>query len=404
MASVGATSWIARDGKLIFLEKTVRTVPYGFLGVLYGVYLAELGFEPFAVGVVLTLTVLSSALYTFIVSFVADRIGRRKALVFFALADFAAGVLLFSSTAWWAPVFAGVVGNMSVGAGEVGPFLSLEQAMLPRTARTDRRTLAFSVYNLVGYGASSVGALLAGLPTYVGYRPLFLAYMLSGLIGAAIYASLSRGVELERKPTQRSVLSPKARPIVLRLSALFAVDAFGGGFIGSSIFSYYFYLRFGLHLSELGTIFFLTQLVTALSFLLAERIARRIGLLRTMVFSHVPSNVFLIGVAFAPDPVTAVILLLCRQSLSQMDVPTRQSYVMAIVDEADRTPAAGFTSTARTVSSSISPSLAGYALANLWIGTPLVAAGTLKLVYDALIYVTFRRVRPPEESPGRRGG
>jgi MFS family permease len=191
---------------------------------------------------------------------------------------------------------------------------------------------------------------------------------------------------------------------VLRLSALFAVDAFGGGFIGSSIFSYYFYLRFGLHLSELGTIFFLTQLVTALSFLLAERIARRIGLLRTMVFSHVPSNVFLIGVAFAPDPVTAVILLLCRQSLSQMDVPTRQSYVMAIVDEADRTPAAGFTSTARTVSSSISPSLAGYALANLWIGTPLVAAGTLKLVYDALIYVTFRRVRPPEESPGRRGG
>ena len=390
-------SWIDRDGKLVFLEKTVRTVPYGFLGVLYGVYLAQLGFSPFAVGVVLTLTVLSSALYTFVVSFVADRIGRRKTLVFFALTDVVAGALLFSSADWWAPVFAGIVGNMSVGAGEVGPFLSLEQAMLPRTARADRRTLAFSVYNLVGYGASSVGALLAGLPTYIGYRPLFFAYMVSGLLGAAIYSSLSRGVELESKPTKRSVLSPQARPIVVRLSALFAIDAFGGGFIGSSIFSYYFYLRFGLDLAALGTIFFLTQLVTAASFLLAERIARRIGLLRTMVFSHVPSNVFLIAVAFAPTPVTAVALLLCRQSLSQMDVPTRQSYVMAIVDEADRTPAAGFTSTTRTVSSSVSPSLAGYALANLWIGTPLVAAGALKLLYDALIYVSFRRVRPPEE-------
>jgi MFS family permease len=397
MAAPGAASWIDRDGKLLFLEKTVRTVPYGFLGVLYGVYLAQLGFSPFAVGVVLTLTVLSSALYTFIVSFVADRIGRRKTLVFFALTDVVAGALLFSSTDWWAPVLAGIVGNMSVGAGEVGPFLSLEQAMLPRTARTDRRTLAFSVYNLVGYGASSVGALLAGLPTYVGYRPLFFAYMVSGLLGAVLYASLSKGVELEKKPVRRSVLSPKARPIVIRLSALFAIDAFGGGFIGSSIFSYYFYLRFGLDLAALGTIFFLTQLVTALSFLLAERIARRIGLLRTMVFSHVPSNVFLIAVAFAPTPVSAVALLLCRQSLSQMDVPTRQSYVMAIVDEADRTPAAGLTSTTRTVSSSISPSLAGYALANLWIGTPLVAAGSLKLLYDALIYVSFRKVRPPEE-------
>jgi len=185
---------------------------------------------------------------------------------------------------------------------------------------------------------------------------------------------------------------------VIKLSALFAVDAFGGGFIGQSILSYYFYLRFGLDLATLGAIFFATQLVTALSFLVSERIARRIGLLRTMVFTHVPSNVLLIAVAFAPTPLTAVFLLLCRQSLSQMDVPARQSYVMAIVDEPDRTAAAGLTSTTRTVSSSISPSLAGYALANpMTLGAPLVAAGILKLAYDALIYANFRRVRPPEE-------
>ena len=393
----GSRGWIDRDGKVIFLEKTVRTVPYGFLGVLFGVYLAQLRFSTLAIGIVLTLTVLSSAFYTFIISFVADRVGRRKTLVFFALTDFVAGALLLISTDWWAPVLAGIVGNMTVGAGEVGPFLSLEQAILPRTARADRRTLAFSVYNLVGYGASSAGALLAGLPRYVGYSPLFLGYMISGLIGAVLYSSLSGAVEAEPRPARRSVLSARGRPIVAKLSALFAVDAFGGGFIGQSILSYYFYLRFGLDLSTLGVIFFATQLVTALSFLLSERIARRIGLLRTMVFTHVPSNVLLVSVAFAPTPLTAVFLLLCRQSLSQMDVPARQSYVMAIVDEPDRTAAAGLTSTTRTVSSSISPSLAGYALANLWVGVPLVAAGVLKLAYDALIYVNFRRVQPPEE-------
>ena len=175
------------------------------------------------------------------------------------------------------------------------------------------------------------------------------------------------------------------------------MDAFGGGFIGQSILSYYFYTRFALDLSTLGEIFFATQIVTALSFLLSERIARRIGLLRTMVFSHIPSNLFLAAVAFAPTPLSAVSLLLCRQSLSQMDVPARQSYVMAIVDESDRTATAGLTSSTRTVASSISPTIAGYAIQVIWIGTPLVAAGLLKLAYDFMIYVSFRKIKPPEE-------
>jgi MFS family permease len=384
------------------LEKAVRTVPYGFLGVIYGVYLGQLGLDPFLIGVVLTLTVLSSALYTFIISFLADRIGRRKTLVFFALTDILAGSLLFLSTSWWAPALAGIVGNMTVGAGEVGPFLSLEQAILPQTARTDRRTLAFSAYNLIGYGASSIGALLAGLPKYIGYPPLFLGYMVSGLLGAVIYASLSKGVEPDpSRGRRRSVLSASGRRTVFKLSALFAVDSFGGGFIGQSILSYYFYLRFSLDLSTLAIIFFAAQIVTALSFLVSERIARRVGLLRTMVFTHVPSNVFLIAVALAPTPLLAVALLLGRQSLSQMDVPARQSYVVSIVDEADRTAASGLTNSIRTVSSSISPSLAGYALANFWIGTPLAAAGILKLTYDFLIYKVFRNVRPPEETASR---
>lgn len=331
----------------------------------------------------------------------ADRIGRRRTLVFFALTDFIAGTLLFTTTAWWGPVLAGIVGNMTVGAGEVGPFLSLEQAMLPRTVGPQRRTFAFSVYNFVGYGASALGAFLATRASAASpeqLRPFFVGYMASGLLGAFLYSRLTDRVEADNATKRRAVLSSKSRPIVYRLSALFAVDSFGGGFIGGNILSLYFQQRFGLDIATLGLLFFGTQIVTALSFFLAERIARRIGLLRTMVFSHVPSNVFLIGVAFAPTAALAVFLLLCRQSLSQMDVPTRQSYVMAIVDEADRTPAAGFTSTTRTVTSSVSPSIAGYALESLWVGVPLVAAGTLKLLYDGLIYMSFRKVRPPEES------
>ncbi len=394
--------WISRDGKVMYLEKAVRTVPYGFLGVVFGLYLGDLGFGAVAIGAVLALTTLSSAAYTFTISFVADRFGRKRTLMFFALMDAVAGALLFASSDWWAPVLAGVVGNMTVGAGEVGPYLSLEQAMLPQTVPGNRRTLSFSVYNLVGYGASSAGALLAVPARHAGFtqlQPFFLAYLASGLVGAFLYSRLTQRVESDRKPRARNALSPRARPVVLKLSALFSVDAFAGGFIGQSVLALYFNYRFGLDLDSLGLIFAATQVVTAVSFLLAERIARRIGLLRTMVFSHIPSNLFLLSVAFAPTSLLAVGLLLCRQSLSQMDVPTRQSYVMAIVDQSDRTAAAGITSSTRTVASSASPPLAVPGM-GLWIGLPLVAAGTLKILYDVLIYRSFRKVRPPDEADG----
>jgi MFS family permease len=394
--------WITNDGLLILIEKSVRTVPYGFLGVLFGVYLGALGFDPFQIGIVLTLTIFSSALYTFLVSFIADRTGRRRTLIFFALMDLLAGTSLFLSTARWAPVVAGVVGNMTVGAGEVGPFLSLEQAILPKTCDSKHRTLAFSVYNLIGYGSSSVGALLAAIPQFLGsglsaYRPLFAAYLLSGLVGSLLYARMSKQVEAQDVKRRRRALSEKSKPIVEKLAVLFAVDSFGGGFIAQSIVSYYFYIRYSLQLSSLGLIFSATQIVTALSFLAAERIARKIGLLRTMVYSHIPSNILLASVAFAPSVSWAVALLLCRQSLSQMDVPTRQSYVMAVVQESDRTAAAGLTNTSRTMAQSISPSLSGYAMTTLELGAPFVVAGGLKIAYDLMIYQSFRKIKPPEE-------
>jgi MFS family permease len=395
--------WINIDGKLVLVEKCVRTIPYGFLAVLYGVYLAQLGFGGFLIGVTVSLMVLSSASYTFVMSFFADRVGRKKTLIFFALMDFVAGSLLYLSSAWWAPVLAGIVGNMSVGVGEVGPFLSVEQAILPQTCHSKNRTLAFSIYNLIGYAASSLGALMAGIPEFLGggigaYRPLFAGYLVSGIAGSLLYATLSKKIEVQTKSEERrQVLSQKAKPVVEKLSALFAIDAFGGGFITQVIIAYYFSIRFGLDLTTLGAIFSVTQIITALSFLASPRLAKRIGLLRTMVFSHIPSNIFLTAISFAPSAPLAVGLLFCRHSLSQMDVPARQSYVMAVVDESDRTAAAGFTNVTRTVSQSISPSIAGYALANIWVGTPFFAAGTLKIAYDILIYHSFRKVRPPEE-------
>ncbi len=396
-------AWMTRNGKIILVEKAVRTVPYGFLGVLFAVYLSQLGFDAILIGIVLTLTTASSAFYTFVASLAADRLGRRRTLIFFALTDAVAGALLLLSTSWWAPVAAGIVGNMTVGAGEVGPYLTLEQAILPKTSDFKHRTLAFSFYNLIGYASSSAGALLTGLPQYVGtgidgYRPLFLGYLASGLLGASLYYGLSKDVEqAESGESARRVLSRESKPIVLKMSALFTVDAFGGGFVGMSIISYYFYERYSLQLSSLGLLFSATQIVTAASFLLAARIAQRIGLIKTMVFSHIPSNLLLAAIPFAPTIVVAVFLLLGRQSLSQMDVPTRQSYLMSVVPESDRTPAAGFTNVSRSVAQSFSPSLAGYAIASLWLGSPFVIAGVVKVAYDAALYKNFHKTKPPEE-------
>jgi len=397
-------SWISRDGRLVLAEKMVRTIPYGFLGVLFPVYLSQLGFNAVQIGIVLTLTVATSAFYTFIASLVADRIGRRRSLGFFALTDALAGALLFASASWWAPVAAGIVGNMSVGSGETGPFLSLDQAILPRTSDLKRRTLTFSLYNLVGYASLSIGSFLAGLPRYLGpgiagYRPLFAAYLVSGLLGALLYSRLSKKIEQEQTvSSSRQVLSRESKPIVYKMSALFSVDAFAGGFVGQSILSYYFFERYSLDLTSLGLLFGTAQVVTAVSFLLAARLAHRFGLVNTMVFSHIPSNVLLAAIPFAPSAGPAIILLLGRQSLSQMDVPTRQSFLMSMVSERDRTPAAGFTNVSRTSAQSVSPSLAGYLITVLWIGSPFVFAGVLKIGYDAMLYRMFHKATPPEEA------
>lgn len=383
----------------------MRTIPYGFLGVLFAVYLSQLGFSIFLIGIVLTLTTASSAVYTLIATLYADRWGRRRTLVFFALTDALAGLLLFLSSDWWAPVAAGIVGNMTVTTAEVGPYLSLDQAILPHTSDFQHRTMTFSLYNLVGYSAFSIGSLLAGIPSLLGqpgfqtYRPLFLVYLISGLFGALLYSKTSPHIEVasntttKDSPTPRrsyAVLSEKSKPTVFKLSTLFAIDAFGGGLVGTSIISYYFYTRYSLSLASLGILFAITQVITAMSLLVAARLANWIGLLKTMVYSHIPSNVLLAAIPFAPSLSIAIGLLFSRQSLSQMDVPTRQSYLASLVPKSDRAPAAGITNVSRTASNSVSPFLAGYIMESVWLGMPFALGGILKIVYDLLVYRTFR--------------
>ncbi len=398
--------WLNRDGKLILLAKSTRTLSYGFLAVIFGVYLNQLGLDAASIGFAVTLILLLTALLTVIVSLTANRIGRRRTLLSLGLMLVASAVVFLASPNPVAVVIASIVGSVAVGAGETGPFLSIEQAVLPVCCDNRRRNLLFSLYNLAGYSAASLGALLAGLvPSFEAilgeidaYKPLFVFYLMMGIVNAFAYSRMSSGVETKQVPVEfRPKISGRSRSIIARLSMLFAFDSFGGGFIAQSILAYWFYLRFGASLAELGMIFFGTQIITAISFLAAAKIAAKIGLLNTMVFTHLPSNLLLIAVAFAPTLPLAGLLLLARHSLSQMDVPTRQSYIVAVVDEADRPTAAGMTNVSRTLAQTMSPTFAGYLIQYVAQGLPIVLGGVFKIIYDLLLYLNFRGIRPPEE-------
>lgn len=399
--------WLSLDGKLIFLAKTARTFGYGFIAIIFPVYLSDLGLAASLIGVAVTATLIFTAILTVTVSLFADATGRKKTLLLLTgMHVTSAAIFLFFPHPIVA-VLAAIIGNISVTAGETGSFLSIEQAILPDCCENRKRNYTFSLYNIAGYGAFSLGSLLAGLPallqSYLGridaYKPLFGIYLATGAISALCYGSLSRRSEVKEKgPSVKFKISEPSRPLVTKLSLLFAMDALGGGFIVQSILAYWFYAKFQANLSELGIIFFLTQITTAISFLMAAKIASRIGLLNTMVFTHLPSNILLIAVAFAPTLYSAVTLLLARHSLSQMDVPTRQSYIVAVIDPGDRTAAAGITNVSRTIAQSISPSLSGHFIQYAAFGLPFVMGGGLKIVYDILLYLNFRRLRPPEEA------
>jgi len=365
----------------------VRAVAYGLGSVLIGVSLAHRGLSGFEVGSVLASLLAGAALVSVAIARYGDRIGRRRAYLTLLVLMGAAGTVFALTSSLPALIVAALTGTVSTDVVESGPFTSLEQAMLPHTG--DDATQLFGIYNTIATLAGSLGALLALISSNAH---LLLAYPLAAAAGIATAARLTptveAGQELEvepRPPLHRS------RGIVARLAGLFALDSFGGGFVPQTFIAYLFTRKYGASPHTLAVVFFAIGILQALSFQAAVRIAKRLGLLKTMVFTHLPSNLLLVGVAFAPNLWSAIALLLARFALSQMDVPTRQAYVVAVVDPSERTAAAAYTNTARYLTRPVAPLLAGVAV-RASLGAPFLIAGALKSVYDLGLYALFRKV------------
>jgi MFS family permease len=406
---------LGRDGRTLFAIRTLRMFGYGFLAVVLVLYLDARGLDPVAIGAVLTLTLIGDAVISLWLTTHADRFGRRRVLIASSLLVAAAGAAFAATDLLPLLIVAGVIGVISPTGNEVGPFLAVEQAALTEIVPARRRTATFAWYNLAGYVATALGALAAGLVGQIliaagwteldAYRAVVLGYAAIGLLMAALASRLGPDIEVDAPSADdgigRRLGLGRSRPVVVRLSALFSLDAFAGGFIPLSLMAFWFTVRFGVNPATLGAIFFAANLLSAVSALSAARIAARFGLINTMVFTHLPSNVLLMLVPLMPTLPLAVAVLLLRFTLSQMDVPTRQSYVMAVVEPDERSAAAGVTGIARTVGAAISPSIStvlvsGAATAAL----PFYIAGGLKIVYDLLVYRDFRAVRPAEETTG----
>jgi len=403
--------WISRDGKLLLGARIVRTFSYGFLSVILAIYLKLIGFNDILIGIILTATLVNSVFFNLFSSAYADKIGRRKILVLFATLMIISSVIFFVTDNYVALVMAALMGTINVTGSEVGAFLSLEQALLPQTIRDiKKRNSIFAIYNTVGTFAMSAGVLVSGLPSMLqnyGFDPvgaiksLFLIYAACAIVVLVIYLVLSKNIEVKVGTPKSGLslknLSPKSRGIIARMSSLFAIDSFGGGFVLQSIISFWFYIRFGADLSTLSYIFAIAGVLTALSFMVATKLASKIGLVNTMVFTHIPSNILLIILAFAPTFSIAISLYFARMSLSQMDVPARQSYLMGVVNENERIPAATITNTSRNIAQAISPSLSGIIIQALSLSAPFIFSGILKIVSDIGMFFSFRKIKPPEE-------
>jgi MFS family permease len=379
---------LTRDGWLLFLARSVRLFAYGALSVVLVFYLTGLGLDESRTGLLLTMTLLGDTAVSLWITTRADRTGRRRMLMAGAALMCAAGVVFASTRSFVWLLIAGTVGVISPSGNEVGPFLSIEQAALSQIVAGRDRTQVFAWYSLAGSLATAAGALAAGLVAgTAGNRAVIVAYAGFGALLAILFSRVSASAEVTPVAAAAGQVRGKVPAVVYRLAGLFALDAFGGGFVVQSFAAYWFYLRFGVAPATLGGIFFGANVFAGISALLASRLAARFGLVRTMVFTHLPSNILLILVP------------LLRFSISQMDVPTRQSYTMAIVRPEQRSAAAGITGVARTTGAAIAPVIAGMlfqrpALINL----PFYIAGGLKIVYDLLLYRAFVSAHPPEEN------
>ena len=403
---------LPRDAVVLFLTRFLRLFAYGALSVVLVFYLVSLGLTESQVGLLLTLTLAGDIAISLLLTTRADQMGRRRTLILGAILMAGAGIAFASTHNLLFLMIAGTIGVISPSGHEVGPFLSIEQAALSHVVSAADRTEVFAWYTLTGSFATALGALCGGAATGIvqkasfsasdSYRFVVLLYAALGAALALLFVSLTASTEVrvESFATAKKFLGVgHSRSIVFKLSSLFALDSFGGGFVVQSFAAYWFYLKFGVQPAKLGVIFFWANILAGISALLASRLATRIGLVKTMVVTHLASNVLLILVPLMPNLTLAVLVLLLRFSISQMDVPTRQSYTMAVVRPEERSAAGGITGVARTAGAAISPIFAGFLFSRAaLIDVPFFIAGTLKIAYDLALYRGFAAIRPPEEA------
>ena len=395
---------------LLFTTRTLRLFGYGFLSVVLGLYLSESGFGDYLMGVLFSLTLIGDAGISLFLTTTADRFGRKKTLIIGALLMLAAGVVFILTRNPQLLIIAAILGVISPSGNEIGPFLPVEQAALSQMVTKEQRTSLFAWYNLIGSLATAFGALAGGflakmlqtggMSPLESYRVVLLGYALIGGLLALLFTQLSGECEAPRYAAPAEQQSRfglhKSRGVIVKLSLLFSLDAFAGGFVLQSFMAYWFHVRYGADEAALGSIFFGANLLAGISALLAVPLAKKIGLIRTMVFTHLPSNILLILVPLMPNFSLAITVLLLRFSISQMDVPTRQAYTMAVVAPDERSAAAGITGIARSIGASLSPAVAG-ALFALFPGSSFIIAGGLKVVYDLLLFRSFKASNVPDE-------
>jgi MFS family permease len=399
-----------RDIRILFSTRILRLFAYGFLSVILAFYLIEIGLDERTMGLLFTFTLAGDAGISLWLTTSADRIGRRRMLCLGAGLMVLAGAAFLLTRNPLLLTAAAVIGVISPSGNEIGPFLSIEQASLSQLTPDRQRTQIFAWYNLSGSFATATGALAGGwLATWLqvsgwspldSYRVILTAYAVAGGILLLLFLILSPAVEIEQEPlpVRRTLGLHRSRPIVARLAALFALDAFAGGLVIQSLMAYWFRLRFGVDEGVLGSIFFGANILAGISALLAARLAARFGLINTMVFTHIPSSIFLMLVPLMPSLSLAIAVLLVRFSISQMDVPTRQSYTLAVVSPDERSAASGITSIARSVGAALAPMLSGLFISiPSLISAPFFLCGGLKIAYDLALYRNFKGLKPPEE-------
>ena len=401
---------LTTDGSILFGTRVLRMFAYGFLSVVLVLYLAQLGLSQGLIGLLLSLTLFGDAVISLWMTTTADRVGRRRILIAGAALMLFAGLLFALTDRVELLLIAAIIGVISPSGYEVGPFLPVEQAALSQIVPDELRTQVFAWYNLVGSFATAAGALCGGGLTQLlqqfgviplnSYRTVVVVYGVIGVLLALLFTRLSPSVEAAHSDTAQTRSRfglHRSRGVVLKLSTLFGLDAFAGGFVVQSIVAYWFHVRFGVEPAALGGIFFGANVLAGISALASAWVAARIGLVNTMVFTHLPSNILLVLVPLMPNLPLAIIVLFARFSISQMDVPPRQSYTMALVAPDERSAAAGVTGITRSIGAAISPTLAGLLLSSPGtFGAPFFVAGGLKIVYDILLYRGFRSVRDQE--------